>query len=102
MRSLGSVPIAENMSAYLATCSVSGLACFIFPYLQKYQYNVKHKNSKRAPDQGRPSCWHHERRNAGNLKSDYEHARVLIELLKRPNISAENVTVRRQPCPCGF
>jgi len=30
---------------------------------------------------------------ANNLKSDYEHSRVLIELLRRPNISKENVAM---------
>jgi len=43
MRSLASVPIAENMSAYLATCSEVGFvwACTIFLYLQKYSIAVK-------------------------------------------------------------
>src|SRR5579864_2977359 len=38
MRSLASVPMAENISAYLAICSEVCLAwaCTIFRYLQKY------------------------------------------------------------------
>lgn len=39
MWSLGSVPIAENISAYLRTCSAVFLACIVamFRYLQKYR-----------------------------------------------------------------
>ena len=39
MRSRASVPIAENMSAYLATLSkdLFAEACVIFRYLQKYR-----------------------------------------------------------------
>jgi len=43
MRSLASVPIAENISAYLAICSEVFLAwaCTMFRYLQKYRGPVK-------------------------------------------------------------
>src|ERR1019366_7480327 len=39
IRNRGSVPMAENMSAYLATCSADFLDCpaFIFRYLQNYR-----------------------------------------------------------------
>jgi len=40
MRSRASVPIAENMSAYLAICSelFVAWACAMFRYLQKYGF----------------------------------------------------------------
>jgi hypothetical protein len=40
IRSRGSVPMAENMSAYFATRSARFLVVppSIFPYLQKYEY----------------------------------------------------------------
>src|ERR1700693_3898470 len=43
IRNLGSVPMAENMSAYFATCSVVFLLCAVgmFLYLQKYRTRVK-------------------------------------------------------------
>jgi hypothetical protein len=42
MRSRGSVAMAENMSAYLATCSDSALTRWgIFLCLQKYGFIVK-------------------------------------------------------------
>src|SRR5882724_4207856 len=48
IRNLGSVPMAENMSAYFATCSVVLLLCAvrIFLYLQKYRTHVKSRTQE--------------------------------------------------------
>jgi len=65
IRSLGSVPIAENMSAYRATCAVLFLAKVgIFRDLQKYGEVVKSRVFfTAAPDgAGQVSCIRSETR----------------------------------------
>jgi len=69
MRSLGSVPMAENMSANLATCSRFFLACAgpIFRYLQKYRSTVKSGKETAQPQGLKP----------GRFQSFYETTEVV-------------------------
>jgi hypothetical protein len=62
MRSLGSVPMAESISAYRARCSEERLGgCLIFPLLQKYGIHVKVKNGR--PGVGAGGAQWRSRRN---------------------------------------